>query len=321
MNKRELAVIVEEVTKANRIAVVSHVDPDGDAIGSLLAFGKGMVNMGKAVDVLVQKPLERPFTYLDYAHIVSLNLKEGEYLVVTLDCASPDRLGGFRERLLANPMVINIDHHQTNTNFGTINWVEPHASSTGEMVFYILKALGVYFDKGICQNIYYAIHSDTGGFRYNNTTQESLGVASELVAMGANPWDLSQKVMDRVSLARLKLIGRAVDTAKFFGDGRGCLVRMDPEYMEEIGAQLSDWDGIVEMFRALEGVELAVAVREEKGGHKFSLRSKGEIDVSGIAREFGGGGHRNAAGFTLYGDYEDALGLFFQALKRHYNWL
>jgi phosphoesterase RecJ-like protein len=225
--------------------------------------------------------------------------------VFILDCSEIDRVGEEAPRVGAIRNVINIDHHISNGSFGDLSLLNPAASSTGEMVYRLMRELGVNITKDIAINLYTAILTDTGAFRYSNTGQKTFRAVSELVAKGAEPWWISQRIYENNPAQKMKLLAKALDTMAFFWDRKIAVVHVTKKMLEETEALWEYTEGFVEFPRSIEGVEVAAFISEI--GDRFfkvSLRSRGSMDVEKIAGAFGGGGHHNAAACRINGDLE-----------------
>jgi phosphoesterase RecJ-like protein len=289
-----------------RFVVTAHENPDGDALGSLLAMHLALGAMDKdSVMVLAgSAPLPGEYRFLELAERGLLREKpadHGERVLLALDCANESRI--VDAALLAEaPLSVNIDHHHDNSLFADVNLVVPEASSTGELLADLLRALGVALTSDIAEALYVALVTDTGRFQYTNTTPKALRLAADLVEAGADVHKVFQGVYETVQFAKLKLLARALDRAQVFEGGRivvSYLLRTD---FAEVGAAEPYSEGIIDYLRAVEGAELAALIREPpregSPARKVSLRaSVDELDVSAVARVFGGGGHRQAAGF------------------------
>jgi phosphoesterase RecJ-like protein len=297
---------VEALGSRDRFLIVTHENPDGDALGSLLAMKLGLDRLGKdSVSFLPGgSGIPSDLSLLDLQGLQrALPSDAGERILLALDCANATRMGVAAELLERVPFSINVDHHHDNTRFGTINLVLAEASSTGEIVAGILRELGVELTREIAEPIYVALMTDTGRFGYTNTTPEAHDLAAELLRAGVDPRRVFQEVYERVALAHLKLVGRAEERAQVYEGGRliiSYLVRTD---FEDFGVGEEYAEGIIDRLRAVDGTEMAAMIREppEPAGspRRVSLRaSHDEIDVSAIARKQGGGGHRQAAGFS-----------------------
>jgi phosphoesterase RecJ-like protein len=302
----DLQAIADAVREHDRFLVVTHENPDGDALGSLLATTLALRQLGKDAEMVLMGEAPLPSEY----HFLALDglLREppddmGERVLVAVDCAKADRIGPDLTPVERAPLVLDIDHHHDNTRFGDVNLIVASASSTGEVLRDVLGELGVELTPEIAEPLYVALVTDTGRFQYSNTTPKSLRLAAELVDAGADVHAVFQEVYESVEFAKLKLLARALDRAKVLEGGRivvSYLLRTD---FAEVGAAEPYSEGIIDYLRAVEGAELAVLIREpprDSGPtHKGSLRaSVDELDVSVIARIFGGGGHRQAAGFS-----------------------
>jgi phosphoesterase RecJ-like protein len=302
----DLQAIADAVREHDRFLVVTHENPDGDALGSLLATTLALRRLGKDAEMVLMGEAPLPSEY----HFLALDglLREppddmGERVLVAVDCAKADRIGPDLTPIERAVLVLDIDHHHDNTRFGDVNLIAASASSTGEVLRDVFGELGVELTPEIAEPLYVALVTDTGRFQYSNTTPKSLRLAAELVEAGADIHAVFQEVYESVEFAKLKLLARALDRAKVLEGGRivvSYLLRTD---FAEVGAAEPYSEGIIDYLRAVEGAELAVLIREpprDSGPtHKGSLRaSVDELDVSVIARIFGGGGHRQAAGFS-----------------------
>jgi phosphoesterase RecJ-like protein len=301
----DLKAISDALRQHERFLVVTHENPDGDALGSLLAATLALRQLGK--DVVMyhagETPLPREYAFMPLEGLVRQRpVDASERVLVAVDCAKEDRIGDEAVLALA-PVVLNVDHHHDNTRFGDHNLIVADASSTGEVLRDVFAELGVELTPELAEPLYIALVTDTGRFQYANTTPKALRLAAELVDAGADIHAVFQEVYESVEFAKLKLLARALDRAEVLEGGRivvSHLVRVD---FVDAGAAEPYSEGIIDYLRAVEGAELAVLIREQlshgAAAYKGSLRSSiDELDVSAIARRFGGGGHRQAAGFS-----------------------
>jgi phosphoesterase RecJ-like protein len=290
-----------------RFAVTAHENPDGDALGSLLALHLALEALGKdSVMVLAgASPLPGEYRFLDLAGRGLVREKPadiGERVLVAVDCANESRI--VDPSLLAEAaLTVNIDHHHDNSLYAAVNLVVPEASSTGELLADLLGALGVPLRPELAEALYVALVTDTGRFQYTNTTPKALRLAADLVEAGADVHKVFQGVYETVQFAKLKLLARALDRAQVFDGGRVVVSYLLRGDFAEVGAAEPYSEGIIDYLRAVEGAELVALIREPpregSPARKVSLRSSvDELDVSEIARAFGGGGHRQAAGFA-----------------------
>jgi phosphoesterase RecJ-like protein len=302
----DLQAVADALRSNDRFLVVTHENPDGDALGSLLATTLALRQLGKDVEMFM--PLstsvsqEYQFMHLD-GLLRELPEDVGERVLLAVDCAKADRIGPDLSPVERAKFVVDIDHHHDNTRFGSVNLIVSDASSTGEVLRDVFAELGVTITPEIAEPLYIALVTDTGRFQYTNTTPKSLRLAAELVEAGADVHEVFQQVYESVEFAKLKLLARALDRACVLEGGRivvSHLVRTD---FADVGAVEAYSEGIIDYLRAVEGSELAVLIREPPRDdgpmRRISLRaSVDELDVSAIARLFGGGGHRQAAGFS-----------------------
>jgi phosphoesterase RecJ-like protein len=300
------AAVVAALQQHERFLVTTHENPDGDALGSLLATKLALKQLGKdAVMYLAAGPSlpnEYRFMELDELQRV-LPADAGARVLVAVDCANESRLGPDPEILISARLVIDIDHHHDNTRFGDVNLVVADASSTGEVLRDVFAGLGVELTPEIAEALYIALVTDTGRFQYTNTTPKTLRLAAELVEAGADVHRVFQGVYESVQFAKLKLLARALERAQIYEGGRVVVSFLKRTDFIEVGAAEPYSEGIIDYLRAVEGAEMAVLIREpprmDGPTHRVSLRSSvDELDVSPIARLFQGGGHRQAAGFS-----------------------
>ncbi len=304
----------------DRFVVVTHENPDGDALGSLLATTLTLRRLGKdAVMYLAgEAPLPREYALMQLDGLVrALPDDAEERVLVAVDCAKADRIGPDPAPVDRAKLVVNIDHHHDNTRFGNVNLVVADASSTGEVLRDVIRELGVELTSDLAEPLYIALVTDTGRFQYSNTTPKSLRLAAELVEAGADIHAVFQQVYESVEFAKLKLRARALEHARVLEGGRivvSDLLRTD---FTDVGAPEPYSEGIIDDLRAVEGAELAALIRESPRDagptRRVSLRaSVDELDVSAIARLFGGGGHRQAAGFSSDASIEEITELIRQ---------
>jgi len=291
----------DKIAQAQNIVLISHINPDGDALGSSLSLYPVLKKMGKNVKVFnATKPLPDYLDFLPNFEKVTNVLPKKMDLMISFDCGSFDRLG-IEER---PDFLINIDHHISNTNYGDINIIDPKAASTSQVVYEMLKTNGVEIDDQSATCIYTALVTDTGSFQYESVNDRVFAIASELVKCGANPNFVAKMLFQRDRLSRLRLLAKAYDTIELCCEGKAAFVEVTKEMMEITGAIKEDTDTIVNSVRAIASVEIACMLREDDEGIKISLRSKNYADVSKIAQKYGGGGHIRAAGATLKGEFD-----------------
>src|SRR6476620_4461475 len=301
----DVKAIADALRKHDRFLVVTHENPDGDALGSLLAATLALRQLGKDAVMYLpgSTPLPREYAFMPLDDLVRERPEDaGERVLLAVDCAQEDRIGDEAVLALA-PLVLDVDHHHDNTRFGGLNLIVADASSTGEILRDVFAELGVELTPELAEPLYIALVTDTGRFQYASTTPKSLRLAAELVEAGADVHAVFQQVYESIEFAKLKLTARALERARVLEGGRivvSYLLRTD---FAEVGAAEPYSEGIIDYLRAVEGSELAALIREpprdEGPVRRVSLRASiDELDVSAIARLFGGGGHRQAAGFS-----------------------
>ena len=302
----ELAAVVDALRDRDRFLGVTHENPDGDALGSMLALALGLQSLGKDVEMFLAgeapTPAEYRFLPLDDVRRTLPDDLEGRVLVA-VDCANERRLGPDDTAFRRAAAVIDVDHHHDNSRFGTVNVVDGRASSTAEIVRDLLSELGVPLTPTIAEALYTGLVTDTGRFQYTNTTPKALRLAAELVEAGADVHGIFRHVYVTVQFAMLKLLARALERAQLFAGGRLGFSHLVKDDFAQVGAEEPYSEGIIAHLRAVEGSEMVALIREpprEEGPtRRISLRSShDEIDVSASARKRGGGGHPQAAGFS-----------------------
>src|ERR671936_749413 len=301
----ELTAVADAIRSHDRFLITTHENPDGDALGSLLAMQLALNQLSKDAQMVLHGDAPMPG---EYAFMPLAELRRrwpddvAERVLLAVDCANESRIAD-PEVLGRVPLVVDVDHHHDNTRFGQINLIVPDASSTGEIVADLLHELRVPVTAEIAEPLYVAVVTDTGRFQYTNTTPKALRLAAELVEAGADVHDVFQRVYENVPFAKLKLKARALDRERVYEGGRlvvSYLLRTD---FEELGVGEEYAEGIIDDLRAVDGAEMAATIREPPeppdAPRRISMRSSSdELDVSAIARQRGGGGHRQAAGFS-----------------------
>src|SRR5215470_10844450 len=300
-----LSQVVELVDKKRRFMITSHIRPDGDGLGSGLALYWMLRSLGKDATVLLRDEVPPAYTVLPGSDLVVVAPDiDGDYdAAFLMECSDVDRPG---LATLREQFVVNIDHHSTTRPFGNINWVDSTAAAVGEMIYNLCKALGVEVTKEIADCVYTALLTDTGSFHFSNTTERTLKIASELVRRGVEPAKISQALFYSYPFSRVKLLGLVLSNIERDESGRIAWVAVDRDTMYEAGACDEDADGIVNHALSVGQVEAVAFFKElAPGAYRISLRSKGRTNVAKVAETFGGGGHRNAAGCRIEGDFDD----------------
>jgi phosphoesterase RecJ-like protein len=302
----DLARVVDVLRANDRFLVTTHENPDGDALGSLLAMTLALRSLAKDATMYLagQAPLPGEYAFMNLSELRrELPPDAADRVLVAVDCANESRLGPDPEILHNAPYTIDIDHHHDNTRFGDVNLIVADASSTGEVLRDVFRELDVALTPEISEALYIALVTDTGRFQYANTTPKALRLAAELVEAGADVHRVFQGVYENVQFAKLKLLARALERAQVYEGGAVVVSYLLRGDFADVGAAEPYSEGIIDYLRAVEGAIMAVLIREPPRSdgplHRVSLRSSSdELDVSAIARKSGGGGHRQAAGFS-----------------------
>ncbi len=311
----DMQAVAAALRENERFVVTSHEAPDGDALGSLLATGLALGQLGKDAVMFLGGPAPLPGEYR-FLELEQRGLRRerpadmAERVLVAVDCASASRVGAEPGVVEAAPFTINIDHHHDNPRFGDVNLVVADASSTGEVLADVFRELHVNLTPEIAEALYIALFTDTGRFQYANTTPKALRLAADLVEAGADVHRVFQGVYENVQFAKLKLLARALERARVLEGGEIVVSHLLRGDFEAVGASEPYSEGIIDVLRSVEGSAVSALIREppRDGGpaRKVSLRSSvDEVDVSAIARKSGGGGHREAAGFSSDLSVED----------------
>lgn len=299
MSKTELAPIVEAIKAAETILLATHVFPDGDALGSQLGLGHVLEEMGKKVILYGEEEVSYLYDFLPCCEKLVTSLPPAADIdcAISLDCGDSLRLGAAEEDLLRIEPFIVIDHHAGHKDFGTMRWVEPGRASTGEMVYELIRALGRTPSRQAAFCLFTAIVSDTGSFKYASVTADTFRIAGDLVALGVNPEKVSRKLFDNFTERRLHLLQSVLSTLELYGGGKAALITATRKMFELTGTAPRDTETFINYPRSLASVRVAVFLKETDDAISVSMRSKGSAyDVARVARKFGGGGHRNAAG-------------------------
>jgi len=292
--------------------VVSHVNPDGDAISSTVAVGWLLSTLGKSYTMMNEGPTPRKFDYLWGARsIVDLSSSEHDRqyrYVIAVDCADYSRVGKASTHIAEEAQIANIDHHPTNDHYGNVQLIRSDAAATAEILYDLLERFSIEWTETIATCIYTGLLTDTGGFRYSNTTANVMQIASKLLTYDVKATELTEHLLERMSKPHVALLRRALNTLRYNDDQTVCWLSVHLTDMAETNAANEDLEGLVHYPRNIEGVEVGILFKEVRENvYKVSLRSTGHADVSRIAQLYGGGGHVRAAGCTIEGKLEDTI--------------
>lgn len=305
--------VLKEISQRDHFVLTSHARPDGDAIGSVLACGEILRQMGKNAEVVLHDGVPTIYQPLPFAaqakRADSVNGKYGAAIVLECDSVQRTRLTGLDRHFL-----ISIDHHATGKPFANVNWIEPSACATAEMIYWLARAAGVHVTPEIATCLYTAVLTDTGSFCFIGTNERTFALAQELVHAGADPARIAQGVYFSNPTSKMRLLGEALTT--LHRDGSVAWMYVSNEQMEKVSAREEDGEGLVNYALAIEGVEVAMFFREQEPGKwRVSLRSKGSVDVAAVAEHFGGGGHHCASGCSVLGPLSAATERVITQLK------
>ena len=296
--------IIEELRSNDSFLIVSHINPDGDAIGSSLALAAGLTAIGKKVTVFNNDSVPDIVGFLPGSSEIIHELSDSDKFdaAIVVDCGTPKQLGEKFNVFKGYKKLLNIDHHATNLNFADVVFLDPDACATGAMIYRILKSMQVEITREIALSIYTTIVVDTGSFHYGNSNPEAFRIAGEMVDIGVEPWVVAENLYESQPEGRIRLHAMALNTLSTHYSGKIGFIMVSKEMYKATGTTAEDTDGIVNYARSLKGVEVAMFIREiSPDKYKASLRSKGRVDVTRIAERYDGGGHVNAAGCVLKG--------------------
>jgi len=301
--------------------ITTHIDPDGDALGSAFSLYWALKSLGKSPSVYLKDKVPYRYEFLPGPENVLHEIPSDTYdAIVVVDCGSLFRVGEGHEKLKEKGALVNIDHHNTSEAFGAFNLIEEGASSTAEILYRVFRSLKLAMTPEMAVNIYTAIFTDTGSFRYENTTSSAFLICEEMTRHGVKPAYVSQMVHENHPKERFLLLGLVFSSMETYYGGRVAVVHVTKEMFKSTNTTSEYTDGFVEYIREIRGVEAAVLLREI-GDCKFkaSMRSKGRVDVAAVGSRFGGGGHKNAAGCVLEGTLEEVKNKIKEAFYKEFT--
>ena len=298
--------LLDIIRSAHSVAIITHMSADGDALGSSFALALALEQTGKKVTVFLEEPVPKMLDFLPGQHTIGENTEEVFELAICIDTSDMQRLGKRASIYTNAARKITIDHHTTNNMKADGLWIDQKAAAAGEMVYYLIKELKVPINREIAICLYTAIVTDTGGFRYSNTGPQTHTIASELLALEIPFADIAKKVFDIVSHSKMSLMKKTLQNLTLYHNGKTAVSWIKHEDIQPVDEQSDDFEGLVNVGRNLEGVEVSLFLREEVPSHyKGSLRANEYVDVARIASLFSGGGHVRAAGFSMNGKLEE----------------
>jgi phosphoesterase RecJ-like protein len=316
MSSPRMREIVDAIHARKRFVLSSHARPDGDSIGSQLAMAYALRNLGKEVTVVNVDPAPPPLMqFPGVPEITVAPRADGQYdAAIIMECSDLGRTGVAG---LERCFVINIDHHPGNTAYGQINWFDSTAAACGEMVFDLIRALGVPLSLDIATHIYLAILTDTGSFHYSSISARTFEMCREAIEAGVDPVLVARNVYDSNNMGRLKLFGAVLSEMQIDATGRIAIVYLDHEMAREAGGTYEDTEGLINLPLTVKEIQAVVFFKQVEGDeYRVSMRSKGDIDIGAVAKDFGGGGHKNAAGCTVTGAIDALQKLFIEKIEQ-----
>lgn len=304
-NAPELACIAEAIRARQRFVLSSHARPDGDAIGSQLAMAYALRALGKEVRLVNADSAPPPLqAFPGVTDIEIATTVEGDFdAAIIMECGDLGRTGvaGF-DRFF----VINIDHHPGNTEYGQVNWFDPAAAACGEMVFDLVLALGVPLSREIATHVYLAILTDTGSFHYSSISPRTFDICRQALEAGVDPVSVARNVYDSNNMGRLRLFGSVLGGMQIDDSARIAVVYLNHTMAREAGGTYEDTDGLINLPLTVKEIQAVIFFKEVQGDeYRVSMRSKGAIDIAAVAKEYGGGGHKNAAGCSATGPLDE----------------
>jgi phosphoesterase RecJ-like protein len=311
----EVRQIVREILARRRFVLASHSRPDGDSIGSQLAMAYALRALGKEVVIVNSDAAPAPLMQFPGVPEIEIGSRvEGEFdAAIIMECGDLARTG---VEGLDRFFVINIDHHPGNTAYGQINWFNPTAAACGELVFDLVCALGVDLSPEIATHIYLAILTDTGSFHYSSISPRTFDICKQTLEAGVDPVLVARNVYDSNNMGRLKLFGAVLSAMQLDTTGRIAIVYLDHEMARAAGGTYEDTEGLINLPLTVKEIQAVVFFKQIEGDeYRVSMRSKGDIDIGGVAKQFGGGGHKNAAGCTVRGAIDALQKLFIEKIE------
>lgn len=315
-NATEFQQIVAAIHQRQRFVVSSHARPDGDSIGSQLAFAYAARALGKEVTVVNRDAAPPPLmAFPGVSAITIADAVSGDFdAAVIMECGDLARPGVAG---LERQFLINIDHHPGNTGYGDINWFDSSAAACGEMVFDLVGALGVPLTREIATHIYLAILTDTGSFHYSSISPRTFDICRQTLEAGVDAVAVARSVYDSNNMGRLKLFGAVLSAMQIDPSGRIAIVYLDREMARAAGGTYEDTEGLINLPLTVKEIQAVVFFKQNDGDeYRVSMRSKGEIDIGSVAKSFGGGGHKNAAGCTVTGPIDVLQKLFLEKIEQ-----
>lgn len=318
VSSNEWRELTEIIKSKKNIAICSHISPDGDNIGSIIALKEGLKQLGIEAKVWKVDTVPKNLRFLQgVSEMITPELPVD--ILIVVDCSDERRLGLYSSYVDKIPIVVNIDHHKSNNYFGTYNYVNPNAAAAGELIFDFLKEAGIKWTDEIASGLYTAISSDTGSFMYDTTSVSTHMRAAELLGAIKDKNLITEKLYQSRTLVQTKLMNSVVSKMKLHLEIQSVFASVSYEELLDLNAEPDDTEGIVTFLNEIEEIKISVFFKEKEKGHiRVSVRSKGDYDVSAICEAFGGGGHKKAAGTSFNGTIQEAENAFYKKIGELY---
>lgn len=309
--------IIDLINKNNKFAIVSHTSPDGDCMGSMLGLYNSLINYSKCVDVYMDDIIPNRLNFMPGVEKIKNTFNNEKYdIVFALDCGDTKRLGSFSNQLLQSGLVINIDHHMSNDMYGNLNYVLPNMCSVGEIIYNIISEGNLPINKEVATCLYVSIVSDTGGFKYSNTSPSTLITVAKLLDFDINHSKIYTKILDEKTKEQINLSSMVTSTLETHFNDSVAILTVTQDMLKSAGVDDNETGDLVNIARDINTVEVGILIKEKEANlYKVSLRSKEYIDVRIVAESFGGGGHIKASGCAIEGPLEEVKEKILKKLK------
>jgi bifunctional oligoribonuclease and PAP phosphatase NrnA len=322
-NRAQINSLNTLIAENSAFLLTSHQDPDGDSIGSLIGLYKYLTKLGKQAAVFSQGNIPSKYQFLDPEGIIKngpAKIPDNTRVAIVLECPRYDRIGFVQKMITPEMMIVNIDHHEDNGMYGQINIVDPKACAVGELLYDIFETSGNPIKADMANPLYAALVSDTGCFKFANTNAKCLKIAAALVEKGARPKPIAERIFATTTFETLKLVGFILQNMQLYANGKICAFQLGIGDPQKFGASMENSEGVIDYTMMIESVDIGVLFKEfDSNTVKVSLRSRNGIDVSAFAKTKGGGGHTNAAGFTLNAQMDNAKQIVIKELAEYLN--
>jgi len=315
-NKGTIKKVAALLSDADSVLIFPHMQMDGDAMGASAALCGALRRQGKKADVLIEDKIPENLRFLDKGYCICDYRRMKADVCIAVDCSDLLRIEKRHDIFKNGRQTVMIDHHTTSKPFADLNYIDPTSSSTGEIVFLILKQMGVRIDPDAAEALFAAIATDTGGFLYSSTSEKTHLAVAELYKAGLNHNRAVVEIYQKRRVEKVKLISSVLGTMEIIHGGKANLAVMTQQMLADTGAYPEETEGLVEELRNINGVEISAFLKEEEGAVRVTMRSKSRADVSAIAMEYGGGGHTKAAGCTIPGGIDEARQLIADSIGR-----